>query len=312
MPRRIATPTPARAGSTTTLGGLSRVAGAELEDRRVRRKEEIETTRRHAREDLETEALQQRMGIELAGAERDIFGVERVGGSASLEAEEPPQALSDAPLRTRSAGAGGGDVGVGVSLPAGRQPLAVPPRQTLNVQPRTTRPLEPARDPTIVHTELLDQEPEPTFDFGSFEQDYGIPTGTLTQAFQTNPVGALNLIIDKTRTDGPLTPARLALVRSAIQLDLQRISDELEFTIPGRADRDAMTEEAETLTAGFMELVIGPSGAFDDAVVYRELLRLFPDDSDEQIDARAERMRRIHTGASEFSGRARGQLEPRR
>lgn len=306
MPRRIATPTPARAGSTTALGGLSRVAGAELEDRRVRRKEQVETTRRHEREDLETEALQQRMGIELATAERDIFGVQRVGGSASLEAEAPE--LTDAPLRMPSAGAGGGEIGVRASLPAGRQPLAGPGPQRLEVQPRTTRKLEPARDPTIVHPELM----KPEFEFGEFEQEYDIPEGSLTQAFKSNPVGALNLIIDKASTRGRLSTAHLNQVRNGVQMSLSRISDVLEFDLPGRGKRDELTEEAEILTAGFLELVVGPTGMFDDDVVYDELLRLFPDDSDEEIDARAERMRRIHSGASEFSGRARGHLEPRR
>ena len=311
MPRRIATPTPARAGSTTALGGLSRVAGAELEDRRVRRKEQIETDRRRAREDLETEALQQRMGIESASADRNIFGVERVPGSVSLEAEAPPPALSDAPLRMGSAGAGGGVVGVRASLPAGREPLAGPAPSRVRYQPPTTRQLEPARDPTIVHPEML-APARPTFEFGSFEQEYDLPSGSLTQAFETNPVGALNVIIDKASTRGGMTAQHLAQVRGAVQLELQRISDRMEFSILDETEENVLSEQAEALTAGFLELVTGPKGVFDDAAVYDELLRLFPDDSDEEIDARTERMRRVRSGASEFSGRARGQLEPRR
>lgn len=311
MPRRIATPTPARAGSTTTLGGLSRVAGAELEDRRVRRREEIETTRRHAREDLETEALQQRMGIEMAAAERDIFGVTRAGGAASLEAEAPP--LTDgAPPRMRSAGAGGGEIGVRASLPAGDQPLAGPARGELKVAPRTTRQLEPARDPTIVHPELLPREPEPTFDFSSFEEDYDLPGGTLTEAFQTNPVGALNLIVDKASTKGRLSNTRMTQVRGAVQTELQRISDRLEFSSLSQDEENALAEQAESLTNGLLDLVVGPSGGFDLDAVLDNLEALYPDADENELFERATRYQRVKTGAQEFTGRARQPLEPGR
>ncbi len=306
MARRITTPTPARAGSTTVLGGISRVAGEELQDRRVRETERVETQRRRDREDLETAALQQRMGIERAGAYRNIWGVEEVPGSASLEAEAPP--LSDAPLRTRSAGAGGGGVGVRASLPAGEQPLAGPAPGRLRTPPPTTRKLEPARDPSIVHPELL----KPEFEFGDFEQEYNIPPGTLTEAFKSNPVGALNLIIDKASTKGRLSTARLTQIRGAVQTELQRISDRMEFSVLSDEEENALSEQAESLTNGLLDLVVGPSAGFDLDKVLDTLEELYPEADENELFERASRYQRVKTGAQAFTGRARQPLEPQR
>ena len=266
--------------------------------------------RRYAREDLETAALQQRMGIERAGAYRNIWGVEEVPVSASLEAEAPP--LTDAPLRMRSAGAGGGDVGVRASLPAGDQPLAGPAPGRLRTPPPTTRKLEPARDPSIVHPELLPREPEPTFDFSSFEEDFGIQSGTLTEAFRSNPVGALNLIIDRTKGRGPLSAQRLTAIRGAVMANLQRISDEMEMRSLSYERDNELSEEAEALTQGLLDLVVGPSAAFDLDSVLDELEALYPDADENELFERASRYQRVKMGAQAFTGRARQPLEPGR
>lgn len=322
MPRagaRISTPRPRPAKESTLLGGLARTLGSELEERRVLSQEAEDRKRQQELEDLQRESLQQGIGINRATALRNIFGMEEVAGP-----RRPPPA---APLEPQRIGTTGG-TGVGLQLGAvpedrPRGGVGVPIPETPKLEPGVPMPglpgptqmrrLEPARDPTIEHPELLPQAAEEQFDFTRFEQKFQLPEGSLSQAFETNPVGALNIVVDKARAAGGVDTATLNSLRAVVQTRINAVSDQLEFDILEPGEEQQLRDEIDELTIGLLDAATGFDRQFDLDDVLDELERIFPNDTDEQLAARAGRIQAVQRGAAEFAGRSGvRQLEPGR
>jgi hypothetical protein len=287
-----------------------------LETRRTRKLEAEDRARRIKREDLENRALEQQMGVReleagiaAAQARRNIFGLEEIPGTGGIRTEEPLPELPTAPLQTRTAGEGGGGIGVRAQLPAGREPLAGPPPQRIRAEPPKTRYLEPHRDPTIVNLELMESE----HNFGNFEEILKLPTGSLGESFRKQPAQTLNVLFQRlSERGGRLKGAELSDLRQIVQVRINSISDRMEFQALNQADEDAINNEIDILTSGLIEAATGYGEGFDQAAAVREINAMFPNETREEKGARLIRAMMISRGASEFAGAARGQLEPSR
>jgi hypothetical protein len=176
---------------------------------------------------------------------------------------------------------------------------------------RGLRRLEPARDPTIVNPELLPTEAAPTFDFSTFETQLKLPEGTLQAGFDRNPVGTLNLIVDEAAAGGGIPNATLNAIRGIVQTRINAVTNRLETQILRKEEEQALEDEVDMLTKGLIDAATGGRQEFDLDTVLDQLDRLFPDDSDDELVERAMRIQRVSRGAAAFTGRIRGQLEPR-
>ena len=303
-------------------GGLADVF---TEDQGRRKREALESEDRTRRRGFED----QRAGIERASALRNIFGVEEVGGGLNAEGRERFAASdkvleeSRAPLQDLSPTPGSG---VGVrgqlqprpqpqrrpSAPLNRGPeinTAPPPTGRLFDQPNL-RKLEPSRDPTIVNPELRESAGPPQFDFSNFEDQLELPAGSLQAGFDRNPVGALNLIIDKASKTGGVPTSELNAIRSVVQTRINAVSAQLENDILSKGEEQSLRDEIDELTIGLVDAATGGNQEFNLDSVLDELERLFPDVDDDELAQKALRIQRVRRGAGEFTGRVRGQLEP--
>lgn len=313
---RIATPRPRPAEESTLLGGLARTLGSEFEERRVLDLEAEERKRRREMEDLQKQSLQQGLTFNRAQALRNIFGLEEVPG--------PRRPAPRGELEPRRIGTTGG-TGVGLQLgavpqdrPRGGVGIQTPEAPQLEDRgpimlpgPMQMRKLEPARDPTIVNPELLPQQPGQEFDFTKFERQFELPEGSLAQAFDKNPVGALNIMVDKAQAAGGATSAQLNSIRQMVALRVQAVSDQLEFDVLDPQEEQILRDQIDAMTIGLLDAATGGKQVLDPDDILDELEILFPDASDADLARRATRIQRVRAAATEFGGRPGMQpLEP--
>ena len=317
MARSIRTPRPRPVDEPTLLGGLVRTFTQHQEGQERQKLEDEERERRREREDLEDRATEQRMGIQRATALRNVFGMEEVGGGVVPgSVPERPAALEPPSSLGTMARGGGPGVGVRAQLQPRPETSGAPVRER---QPSTRtqfqetglRRLEPARDPTIVNPKLLPTGDTTGFDFTSFETKLGFPPGSLAAGFKQNPVGTLNIIKEVAGGPGGIPTRELNAIRGVIETRIRAVEAQIEFEILSEDDERALRDEIDQLTIGLVEAATGGT-EFDFDVALDELLKIFPEATEDELTERALRMQRVRRGAADVSRRITGQLEPTR
>ena len=315
MARPIRMPRPRPVDEPTMLGGLAQVFMEERESQRRQKLEDEDRERRIEREDLQDRALEQKTGIDYHTALRNVFGMEEVGGGiVPGSTPERPAALEPPSSIGTMARGGGPGVGVRAQLQprTAAAPSAVPeraPSRRTQFQDTGRRRLEPARDPTIVNPELLATSETDEFDFSDFEKKLGFPAGSLAAGFKQNPVGTLN-IIKETAGAGGIPTSVLNSIRGVIETRIRAVEAQIEMTL-SKDDEVALREEIDQLTIGLIEAATGGT-EFDFDVALDELIKIFPDATEDELTERALRMQRVRRGAADVSRRITGQLEPTR
>ena len=314
MARPIRMPRPRPVDEPTLLGGLAQVFMEEQDARRRRELEDEDRERRIGREDLQDRATKQRMGVEYHTTLRNVFGMEEVGGNiVPGSVPERPAALEPPSSIGTMARGGGPGVGVRAQLQprTETEPSLVPeraPSTRTQFQDTGRRRLEPARDPTIVNPELLAPSGTGEFDFSDFETKLGFPAGSLAAGFEQNPVGTLNIIKEASGAGGIPTSV-LNSIRGVIETRIRAVEAQIEMEVLSADDEAALRDEIDELTIGLIEAATGGS-EFDFDTALDELLKIFPEATEDELTERALRMQRVRRGAAGVSRRIRGQLEP--
>ncbi|MCP4900530.1 MAG: hypothetical protein GY906_26505 [bacterium] len=332
---RIATPRPRDPLEPTLIGGLARIGSQELESRRVLalEEEEREEQRRFRQRQLESLDLQNRaaqvsilrgQGFEEvpSGLRRPIgpmledpgpqrLGVQaRPGVGISLGAVPEDQPVGDvgfqatlpsAPLEpTTPATTVGADEERGILQ---REPrLGTGPQRTV-AGPPALRRLEPARDPSIVHPELLPMGPEMEFEFANFERELELPEGSLTESFQHSPVGTLQLLINRARSGaagGRIPAAQLNAISKVVEARIRVMEAELEGSILDDPEVQNLRDEIDMLTIGLIQAATGKERDFNPVDVMRQIRRQYPNIGEDEAKDRFMRLQDVMERAAGF------------
>lgn len=170
--------------------------------------------------------------------------------------EDRPPALSITPRRgPLSRQAPESRVGVAGSF-------ALPQREIAGADQRLTQRtrrvrLEPARDPSIVHPELLDRPGgAEEQDFGELDNKMGLPPGTLGNALRTAPGAVINAVQAFNRAEGAERQQQLVNVRQAINTTIAGLKVRAENQPATGPEAGAVFDEIEALAQVLLDLTI--------------------------------------------------------
>lgn len=202
----------------------------------------------------------------------------------------------------------------------GRFALETPPIAAGAARPRDVvqtpgRRLEPARDPSIVHPELLDQGPgvtPPNFD--DAEDRLNVPRGTFAQAFPNAP-GAVISALTKVASAGSLSERERFLddLRAGINAHVVGLKARMDNSFD-EDEIERLGAEVQQWTQGLLDVTIGD---VPEAETFESVIDRIADldlTEDEKVEAVTEFFRRRVGRETTFErlNTGRGRLEPGR
>lgn len=207
-------------------------------------------------------ALQDREFAQRRDARAEADSLRRQGFEETIEfgLEARPPALSATPRRTIFSRGEPPEPQIGT---AGR--FAFPEREIPGEGQRLTqrtvrRRLEPARDPSIVHPELLPPpEGADVPDFGDLEAKLQLPSGTFARALRTAPSTVISAVMAFERAKGAEKQQRLSNVRSAINTQINALRIRAENQIGEREETEPLFQEIEALAQVLLDITISPN-----------------------------------------------------
>lgn len=182
------------------------------------------------------------------------------------------------------------------------------------------RRLEPARDPSIVHPELLEQ-PEggaQAPDFTELDGKLGLPPGTLGGALKTAPGSVISAITAFNRSEGAERQQKLTNVRLAINAQIGALRIRAENQVGNREETEPLFREIESLAQVLLDITISPdmpaSQTLEEVIASVQGLDLSDDEKTAIVTRYFERLQERQTMFQQFDpgGGRRQPLDPSR
>ena len=201
------------------------------------------------------------------------------------------------------------------------QPESQAPGAGMRLTQRTVRRrLEPARDPSIVHPELLEGRSggAEVPDFTELDEKLGLPPGTLGTALQRAPGTVISAITAFNRSKGADRQRRLVNVRQAIKAQIGALRIRAENQIGDRDETEPLFQEIESLAQVLLDITISPdmpaSQTLAEVTAQVQELDLSDEEKTAIITQYFERLRERQTMFQQFDpeGGSRQPLEPPR
>lgn len=142
--------------------------------------------------------------------------------------------------------------------------FALPQREMPGAGQRLTqrtvrRRLEPARDPSIVHPELLPPpEGADVPDFSDLETKLQLPRGTFARALRRAPSTVISAVMAFERAKGAERQQRLSNVRSAINAQINALRIRAENQLGDAETTEPLFQQIEALAQVLLDITISP------------------------------------------------------